>query len=643
MPGIWNINNGYNVNSKKISSKLSFEVGERFTGRVVAKGEGKDITIRLADGWQFIAELDGNVDLDDLKLVKFQVGGLENGKLKLKLVQGAAGEETTEDDNFQEIIQKEGLSKDDIDILKNMVKHNIPLTRDNINEIKGLIQFNEKISANPKEIDTFIQTYLQSKNIPVNSTEGQAIKETLTKFFNEFKNMTSDDILAFIENDLDFSEETISSFNKLFKGDSSIEQILTKMSDSLNSLEISDSALSSDIEIFNSKISSKEPEFSKSNLDIAKALASKVYNENDPLTKKINILDVLKTLAGSEDSELDMVQKNANNPNNAINENSAPENEKVNLPASLVEKLDNQQLVKIIKDTIGENLTNNDSPKTQAERLIESTNKTKLEGLLSNIEGKEVKLTDDEFRSFTQLLNSKSTGNEVPNADVSYDKGNVQPKEAATNNNVIETVTIKETVGKLNANDLLARNDLDNKDAIKNEIKDKIDNVRDIVKNLVAQTELKDAGYEKIMNLVKSNINDIKVFNSVSNEYYYLNMPINANNHEYPCKLIIKDNRKDGKKIDTTNTKMVVSVKTINLGEVDGYLTMRDNRMDVNLKCSSEFTTTLNNNKSKLADGLSTLGLFVKISVSAKDKPVDIVSCRNFFNDLTISAIDIKV
>jgi len=29
--------------------------------------------------------------------------------------------------------------------------------------------------------------------------------------------------------------------------------------------------------------------------------------------------------------------------------------------------------------------------------------------------------------------------------------------------------------------------------------------------------------------------------------------------------------------------------------------------------------------------------------VSAKDKPVDLVSCRNFFNDLTISTIDIKV
>ena len=225
--------------------------------------------------------------------------------------------------------------------------------------------------------------------------------------------------------------------------------------------------------------------------------------------------------------------------------------------------------------------------------------------------------------------------------NVINDKNIIQPKEVSTNV-MKETVEIKESLGKFNIEDLV-RGNLDNKEAIKAEMKDKIDNIRDIVKNLINQTELKEAGYEKIMNLVKANINDIKVFNSISDEYYYLNIPITADSKEYPCKLIIKDNRKDGKKIDSTNAKMVVSVKTINLGEVDGYLTMRENKIDVKLKCESDFTSVLNHNKSKLADGLSSLGLFVNVSVSAKDKPVDLVSCRNFFNDLTISTIDIKV
>lgn len=638
MPGIWNINNGYNVNTKKISSKLTFEVGERFTGRVVAKGDGKDITIKLSDGWQFIAELDDNVNLDDLKLIKFQVDGFSNGKLKLKLVQGSLGEEeTTGDESFQEIIEKEGLSKDDINILKKMVRHNISLTKDNINEIKGLIQFNEKIKANPKEIDNFIQTYLQSKNILIDSEQGQAAKDALLKFFTEFKKMTPDDILAFVENNLDFSEDSIASFNKLFKGGSSIEQILIKISDSLNSLNISEGTLDNNTEvIINNKIINKEAELTKNNLDTTTALASKLYNENDPLTRRISVLDVLKTLAGNEDSDLGIIQKNASQESGNANI------EEAGLSSSLMEKLDDQEAVKLIKTAIGESLATSDGPKTQAERLIESTNKSKLEGILSKLEGRDIKLTDSEFKAFSQLLNDKIQVKEVNQENLINDKTIIQPKEVTTNVTK-ESAIFKESIEKLNNSTDLLKGNLDNKELIKTEMKDKIDNIRDIVKNLVAQTELKDDGYEKIMNLIKSNINDIKVFNSISNEYYYLNIPINTNNQEYPCKLIIKDSRKDGKKIDTTNTKMVVSVKTVNLGEVDGYLTMKENRIDVNLKCESEFTSVLNNNKSKLANGLSTLGLFVNISVSVKDKPADLVSCRNFFNDLTISAIDIKV
>ena len=634
MPGIYNINNGYNINTKKVSSKLTFEVGEKFTGRVVSKGDGKDVTIKLADGWQFIAELDGNVDLDDIKLVKFQVDGFKNEKLNLKLVQGTADEETIGDENFQDVIEKEGLSKEDVDILKKMVKHNISLTRDNINQAKGLIQFNEKMASNPKEINAFIQIYLQSKDIPANSEQGQAIKEVLTKFLGEFKNMSSEDILAFIENNLDFSEENITSFNKLFKGGSSIEEILTKISDSLNSLEVSDSITDNNIEtVINNKLISKEAESTKNIIDNHTALASKAYNENDPLTKKINILDVLKTLAGSENSELDMVQKNAGK--------ESSNSEKVNLPTSLIEKLEDKEVIKLIKDAIGNRLETNDAPKTQAERLIEATNKTKLEGILSDIEGKEVKLTNPEFKEFKELLNNKIVEKEVLQGNLSSDKNVIQPKEVSAN--VVKEITlIKDNLGKLNFEDLV-RGNLDNKESIKADMKNKIENIKDIVNNLISQTELKDARAEKIMNLVKANINDFKVFNSVSNEYYYLNIPITADNKEYPCKLIIKDNRKDGKKIDSTNARMVVSVKTINLGDIDGYLTMRENKIDVKLKCESDFTSVLNHNKSKLVDGLSSLGLSVNISVSAKDKPVDLVSCRNFFNDLTMSTIDIKV
>jgi hypothetical protein len=652
MPGVWNVNNGYNINTKKVSSKLTFEVGEKFTGRVVAKGDGQDVTVKLSDGWQFNAQLEDSVDLDTLKLVKFQVDGFEDGKLKLKRVQDTGSDEATEDENFQDIIEKEGLSKDDIETLKSMVEHNIPLTRDNINQAKSLIQFNERINYNSKEANSFIQTYLQSKGVSADSTEGKAITELLTKFLDEYKNMTSEDILTFIENNLEFSEENINSFNKLFKGDSSIEQILMKINESLNSSDISDNISKTDLSpntsdnnisetLVNNESAEREMELTKNAFDAATALASKAYSGNDSVTKKISVLDVLKTISGTKDSELDIIQKNSGKENGDIN--TSTNMEISNLPKTLTEKLDNPQIVKLIKDALGNNFGTDNLSKTQAERLVESTNKTRLEELLSNIDGKEIKLTDNEFKAFSELFNNKLQGKQVGQGNV-FNESNISidPKDVSTDI-AKGAVSVKENVEDTNLQDVLFGNNADAKESIKAEMKDKINNVRDIVKELISQTDATENVSEKIMNLIKSNINDIKVFNSLSNEYYYVNIPITANQQEYPCKLIIKDNRKDGKKIDKTNTKMIVSVKTVNLGEVDGYLTMRDNRINVNLECDSDYTSIIKKSKSKLVDGLSTLGLFVNINVSSKDKPVDIVNCRNFFNDLTISAIDIKV
>lgn len=629
MPGIWNVNSGYNINTKKVSSKLTFESGERFTGRIISKGDGKDVTIKLADGWQFIAELEGNVDLSDIKLVKFQVDGFEGGKLKLKLVNENTDDTVVEDENLKDLIQKEGLSKEDINVLKKMITHNISLTRENINEIKGLIKFNEKVSVNPKEIDAFIEKYLQSKGISSDSGEGQAVKELLSKFLGEFKKLSSEDILAFVENNLDFSEENINSFNNLFKGDSSIEDLLKKINDSIKELDIPKNNSSINVENkIAEQLVNKPIENAKNAMDnINSALATKIYNENDLTNNKINILDVLKTLAANNDSTTESVQ-----------ESKFDESQ---LSKSLIEKLNDKELVQSIKDTIGDSLSNKEVPKTQAANLIESTNKIKVEELLSKSEGKEVKLTTNEFRQFIDLIN-KTEVDEISKKSLANEKSNIEPKPLTSTGPDKNIQVIKETASKTQLNGLFEER-LDSKELIKSEIKNKIEDVRDIVKNLISQTESKEAGYEKVMNLIKSNINDIKVFNSISDEYYYLNFPVTLQNVEYPCQLIIKDNRKDGKKIDSTNAKMVVSVKTIKLGEVDGYLTMKENRIDVKLKCDDKFTYVLNNNKSKLVEGLSTLGLYVSVSVEPKDKPANIVNCRSFFNDITISAIDTKV
>lgn len=636
MPGIWNVNNGYNINSKKISSKLTFEVGEKFTGRVVAKGEDKDVTIKLSDGWQFIAEVDGSVNFEELKLVKFQVDGFDNGKLKLKVINEGTKQDSDVDENFKEIIDKEGLSKEDVSILKKMVNRSIPLTRENINEIKGLLQFNEKINLDADEINKFIEKYVASKNIDLNSPEGQKIQDTLTKFFNEFKNMSEDDIFIFIENNIDFSEENIESFNKLFKGDSSIEKVLSGIQEKLEHLDIDKNIMNSINNKADMLYKSVEKNMHRGSADAAnQSLAFKIYSDNNPMNTKVDVLDLLKTLATTNNEESAAIS--------GAGQNSIPENMNglESLDKSLLEKFQDKSFVDDVKLIIGNTNTSEEGPKTQASSLIEFTNKARLENFLSRAEGKEVKLSDSQYKAIKEFVNKNI--NEA--AYESFPKKSQSTSQSTFNiKNINTQFSGADKFKGFNAENNLNINNLNKQAIIKEDIKDKINNIRDIVKGLVSQTEVEDSRIlDKVMNTIKGNMNDFKVFNSISNEYYYLNLNVNAQNTEYPCKLIIKDNRKDGKKIDTTNTKMVVSVKTINLGDIDGYLTLRNNRIDINLKCDSEFSDVLNMHKTQLSNGLSSLGLLASVTVSSKEKPVDISSCREFFSDVTISAIDIKV
>ena len=636
MPGIWNVNNGYNINTKKVSSKLTFEVGEKFTGRIVEKGAGKDVKIKLSDGWQFIAEVEGKVNLEDIKLVKFQVEGFENGKLKLKIVQGGNSRDNIDDgdENYQDVIEKEGLSNEDIELLKKMVKHNFSLNKENINKIKTILQFAEKVNSDPEELNAFIEKYIASKGVEIDSDQGKAMKEILTKFVSEFKNMSEDDILTFLENNIDLTKENIESFKKLFKGDSSIEKILMSIKQELDESDIKLNF--KDIQIDNINKQTTVEEKAPTNT-LNNTAFSKVYAENDPSNNKINVLEVLKTLAGENPNEIDNVKVQ----NNIV------------LDKSIMDKLDNKDIANAIRDIVGEKVPDENAPKTQASRLIESLNKTKVEDILSKAQGKEVKLTDGEFKKITEIVQQNKSENinsdskeavkydvvKQPNTDTGSVK-NDRPIQESSFTWSKKTESSKPTINDLTKNFSQSDNQAD---IIKNEIKAKIDNVRDIVKDLINHTAVQDSVSKKVADLIKENINDIKVFNSISNEYYCVNFDISAQMNKYPCKLIIKDNRKDGKKIDTTNAKMVLSIKTSNLGEIDGYLTMRENKIDVNLKCDDKYTIVLDNHKKELSEGLSTLGLYVNIKVSSKEQPADIVSARSFFNDISISAIDTMV
>ena len=480
MPGILNVGNSYSSNNKKITSKLTFDVGEKFSGRVI-KGDNNEVTIKLMDGWEFSAVIEGDIlELQNV-LQRFTVEGYENGKLRLKLIDKSSGDEEVSKD-FTAIINKEGLKGNDKELLEAMIKFDIPLTKENIRDIKGLVQFSDKIKANSKEIEEFITKYLETKGIDVSSEIGEKLGSTLKEFFTSFKGLTKEDILLFVENGIDFNKENIDSYNNIFKGNSSINDLLEEFT-------------------------------------------------------KVSMLSLLKSMTGKSE------------------------------------------------DLINETLKN-----------------TENSGSIKSINEKEAILKNEISQSSN--LDSLKSGNNLEDGTI---------KNAST----------KEVVQQI-----ISKTGENNKEIIK-----------DVLSALKSEGDIS----EKILTIIKNNINDIKVFNKFSEDYYYANLPISIKEREYPCKVIVKDNRKEGKKIDSKNVKMVITIDTKNLGVVDGYMKVNDRKIDVDLKCEEKSVKIVDMAKEKLIANIESMGFSVNVKVYKKLEEVSLTACRDFFNTGTKVSLDRRV
>ena len=229
--------------------------------------------------------------------------GYEEGKLKLKIIKKEVGTNNSSNDSFSEVIDKEGLGKDDVDILKKMVKHNIPLTRENITFVKSLLQFNTKINIDNNEIDNFILKYIDSKGISGESEQGKQIINTLKEFFVNFKNMKPEEILFFLENNIKLTSENIESFKKLFSSNgSTVKEFFDNIRNDFAGIEVEMKELEDNIS--NSKVGENHldnslkalgEEINKDKLGY-NSLASKLYDSNDTSKAKVSMLAVLSLL-----------------------------------------------------------------------------------------------------------------------------------------------------------------------------------------------------------------------------------------------------------------------------------------------------------------------------------------------------------
>lgn len=550
VPGIWNINSVYDVNTKRISKKLSFEIGENFLARVVNLDKlTGELLLKLLDGWQFSAKLGKGMESLPQGLIRFEVEGFEDGKLKLKLVSDNSKEDKTKKDSINNLLKENSgvLEKSDYTLLSKMIKHNIPLTRENLSNVKNIIDFAGKINQDSSEEEAFISRYIQSKNIDVGSNEENEIRNTLKSFFNELKGLTEDDVLTFFENSIDITEKNIKSFNNIFKNSLGIYNDIK---------DIEKTMQTSSNEIGNSE------------------------NFND-LTNKSIIIDTEENLVKSNivDKSQD-IHSDAKDFNNIMNKS-------------------------IVNDAEQEHI-----------KKFNALNETEGSHNNAGIENSDAK-------------------NEIAHIDKDNIKLNMEEKtkEALSN------------LGKSDkSNSILANNIDEIAKSIKEQVSSKTEELKNVISKLLEnKTSINGDIYNTLSQALDRNINDMKIFNQVSNQYYYLDLPINLNNSQYECKLMIKDERKKGKKIDSTNVKIAASVNTINMGVVDAYIRLNNSNMDIDIKCNNQWIKTLDKGKEAILQGLSNIGYNAYVKISERQEEMNVVNCREFFGDNNLGMLDTKV
>ena len=627
---------GKYITTEKVSFRGGYEFnqGDTLKGRVIKEdSQSNKVTIKLTNGMEIEAELQGEVDLKG-GLLNFEVAELKDNMLFLKLTANNTeiiNEEIAKEsiDEIMNFILKEGLKKEDYNMLKAMVKYNIPLTRENITTVKSIMEFSDKMNNNPVEIKNFINSYLNSRDIAANSKEGVYVSQKLYEFFEAFSKTNLQEVLLFLESGIEFTKENLESFNKLFNNENAMEKVINEVNEKLgNAIAIEDNTLNREIlektlnqeyskDFIEYKINSnndindmKEVNDIKDIKDIKNINDIKdIKNINDIKDNSINNISILSKSSTGKTIQATLIKESSKD--NIINDGAK---------SDFFMEDDVKEIIKVLKN---ENKSMVNENKSEL-----NINKEVLRESILKHTGKEVRLNDAEAKLLEVIINK----DEIKDKEINFIKNLFNSVESRQ----------KGEEKELKSNDIRENIFNISKDLSKN-ITEKSEGAKEVIRNIISNLKESDENSSQILNIMKNSINDLKLFNKINDQYYCLDVPINFKENEYPCKLIIKDDRKEGKSIDSSNFKVAISVKTVKLGTVDALLNVKNRNIDLQLKCDKSVMNLFVISKEKLKEIVESSGFSTKIEIVERTEELQLSSCREFFNDNNIAAVDITV
>jgi len=545
MSNVWKINMVQNYTTRDDFNKLTFKKGDSFSARILRlEGSTTDVIIKLLDGRVFPARVDGEIlqeNLDDY-MFKFQLDGFEGGKFLLRILEsnvidslGNNGDSAIKDPLMEELLKNLDfpVGKEDVPILKSMLKNNIPITEENLLEIKGLKEFIDQSNNSPKELNKFIDKFIEAKGIQNNSSEAKQIKETLGRVLNEIKNLKIDDVFVMKALDIKLNEHNIKAFSKV-------------------------------------------------------------------ISNEYSILPEIKETT------------------NVIKE---------------------QIIGNINKDTQGEAIVNRNSTFIEGDKLIysEKDSSQPMVSIKESLENKEAilsseKMVNKEGKHSNDIINERTIG-------IVNDEDDLLGKMASHGNDEVDSTN--KLFKQLKSDIMVDRSITSN--MVKDELREKISFIKNDLMELIKLSQKETSTFNNVIQNLETKFQEFKMFNTINNNYYFLNVPLDMKDKEYDCKLIIKDERSKGKKLDTENIKIAASVATVNMEKVDAYLTVNKNSATIEIESEATYVKILGRFKGKLINDLMDSKYMFNIFIKEKKHDFSFSNCRSFFEDDDFTTINTRV
>ncbi|WP_346884502.1 hypothetical protein [Clostridium sp. UBA4395] len=545
MSNVWKINMVQNYTTRDDFNKLTFKKGDSFSARILRlEGNSTDVIIKLLDGRVFPARVDGEIlqeNLDDY-MFKFQLDGFEGGKFLLRILEsnvidslGNNGDSAIKDPLMEELLKNLDfpVGKEDVPILKSMLKNNIPITEENLLEIKGLKEFIDQSNNSPKELNKFIDKFIEARGLQNNSFEAKQIKETLGKVLNEIKNLKIDDVFVMKALDIKLNEHNIKAFSKV-------------------------------------------------------------------ISNEYSILPEIKETT------------------NVIKE---------------------QIIGNINKGTQGEGIVNRNSTISKGDKLIYSKKDSSqpMVSIKESLENKEAilsseKMVNKEGKHSNDIINERTIG-------IVNDEDELLGKMASRSKDEVDSTN--KLFKQLKSDIMVDRSITSN--MVKNELREKISFIKNDLMELIKLSQKETSTFNNVIQNLETKFQEFKMFNTINNNYYFLNVPLDMKDKEYDCKLIIKDERSKGKKLDTENIKIAASVATVNMEKVDAYLTVNKNSATIEIESEATYVKILERFKGKLINDLIDSKYLFNIFIKEKKHDFSFSNCRSFFEDDDFTTINTRV